>query len=133
MKPSDELALPCVSTAIAYGRENGVAIAAAVVDSAGHLLAFGRADDAMSASIEVSQVNAATAVYFQSETRHLPFDKPFTPALLGAVSQPFAFVAGGIPLRSHGVLLGAIGVGGRSAEQDKAAATAGADTIPNTK
>lgn len=104
-------------------------VAVSIVDQGGNLLAFLRLDGALLASIEVSQVKARTALYFGTDTKNLPFDKPFTPALLGAVSYPLAFVPGGVPLRRAGILVGAIGVGGGTGEQDHAFAHDAAQTF----
>lgn len=98
----------------------------AVVDAGGHLLALQRMDGALLASLESAQVKARTAVFFGAPTRFLPGDKPFTPALLGAVSYPVAMVPGGVPIRAEGRIIGAIGVGGGSSDQDDAVAEAGA-------
>ena len=113
-------ALAVVETGLRAGAETGVAISIAVIDGGGNLLAFARMDAALLASVEVSQVKARTALFFGTETRNLPFAQPFTPALLGAVSYPVAFVAGGVPIRRSGKLIGAVGVGGGTAELDHA-------------
>ncbi|MET3119846.1 glc operon protein GlcG [Undibacterium sp. GrIS 1.8] len=105
---------------------DGIAVTIAICDGGGHLLALSRMDGALLASIDVAQVKAKTAVFFGTETRNLPFDKPFTPALLGAASYPIAFLPGGIPIRVEGKIIGAIGVGGSTAELDHAYAEIGA-------
>ncbi len=97
----------------------------AVVDAGGHVIALERMNGALLASLETAQVKARTSVYFGAPTRMLPMDKPFTPALIGGVGYPVAFVPGGLPIRLDGQLVGALAVGGGSSEQDESAAQAG--------
>lgn len=112
------LAWELIAAADRASEAENLASSIAVVDAGGHLVAFLRRSGALLASVEVAQVKAKTAVFFGVETKHLPFDQPFTPALLGAVSTPLAFVPGGVPIRSNGVVIGAIGIGGGNANQD---------------
>jgi uncharacterized protein GlcG (DUF336 family) len=88
-----------------------------------------RGQDALLASLESAQTKARTAVYFGVETRHLPSDKPIVPALLGAVSYPLAMLPGGVPIRQGGRIVGAVGVGGGSPEQDQATALLAANAM----
>lgn len=105
----------------------GLGITVAVCDAGGHLLALHRDPHALLASLESAQSKARTAVYFGTETRHLPADAPITPALLAAVPQALAFLPGGIPLRTAGGdLIAAVGVGGGASGQDQAVAEAAA-------
>ncbi len=104
----------------------GVPVTVAVCDAGGHLLALLRSEGALLASLESAQTKARTAVYFGAETRHLPGDRPITPALLGAVGYPLAFLPGGIPIRENGIIVGGIGVGGGLPDQDQAIACAAA-------
>ena len=83
----------------------------AVVDAGGHLIALERMDGALLASLETAEVKARTAVLFGAPTKALPMAQPFTPALIGGVGYPVAFVPGGYPLRVNGELVGGIAVG----------------------
>jgi uncharacterized protein GlcG (DUF336 family) len=106
----------------------GVRITFVLCDAGGHPLSLDRDPGAVLASLESAQSKARTAVYFGVETRFLPAQAPITPALLAAASIPLAFLPGGIPLRdAQGVLLGGLGVGGGTAEQDQAVAVAAHD------
>ncbi len=114
-----------IQAARAHAESIGLKCTLAVVDSGGHLMALERMDGALLASLETAQVKARTSVYFGAPTRALPMDKPFTPALLGGVSYPLAFVPGGVPLKLEGRLVGGFAVGGGSSEQDEATVQAG--------
>jgi len=124
-----ELTLEQAHKLILAGRTHaesiGLKCTLAVVDAGGHLIALERMDGALLASLETAQVKARTSVYFGAPTRALPMDKPFTPALLGGVSYPLAFVPGGVPLRLEGRLVGGFAVGGGSSEQDESTVQAG--------
>jgi len=124
-----ELTLELAHKLIHAGRTRaesiGLRCTLAVVDAGGHLIALERMDGALLASLETAQVKARTSVYFGAPTRALPMDKPFTPALLGGVSYPLAFVPGGVPLRLEGRLVGGFAVGGGSSEQDESTVQAG--------
>ena len=120
-----------LETAERKATELGLNATLAVVDAGGHLIALHRMNGALLASLESAEVKARTAVYFGAPTRFLPMDKPFTPALLSAVSYPIALIPGGVPIRAGGRIIGAIGVGGGSGEQDDAIAETGA-AVPVT-
>lgn len=62
---------------------------------------------------------------FGAPTEALLVVQPFTPALIGGVGYPVAFVPGGYPLRFEGVLIGKVAVDGGTSEQDEGAALAG--------
>ncbi len=125
MKVTRQDAFQMLEAALEKSISMNVAASVAIVDEGGHLLAFGRSERALLATVEVAEVKARTAVYFGTDTQNLPFDKPFTPALLSASSRPFAFIPGGVPIRREGFVVGGIGVGGGVAAEDHAIAVAG--------
>lgn len=107
----------------------GVAYNIAVVDSGAHLIAFARQDDALIGSIDLAIGKAATARIF---------DKPTS--LLADLAQPGAplfgiqesndgrvvIFGGGIPVRSNGRIVGAVGASAGTVEQDIVVAEAAA-------
>lgn len=128
---TSEFAATLIDAAQQDARSRGVEVTIAVCDAGGHLIALSRMNGALLASLEVAQVKARTAVFFGTETCNLPFDKPFTPALLGGVSYPVAFLPGGVPIRANGRIVGGIGVGGGTGEQDQALASAALRSWPS--
>ena len=104
-------------------------IAITVVDPAGDLVYFEKADSTQVASIGVSQGKARTAARFRRESRVFynayetghPYVATLDPTL---VASP-----GGFPLISGGKLIGAIGCSGGTGDQDAAVCKAGADAI----
>ncbi len=110
------------------GRELGVAMSCAVVDSGDQLVAFERMDGADLVGITLARDKAFTALVNRMPTRDLaPIVQP------GAEFYGYASVgggrmivfAGGMPLERDGVLVGAVGVSGGDAAQDQRAADAG--------
>jgi uncharacterized protein GlcG (DUF336 family) len=125
---SVETARKVAKAAIAEGKKNGWFVSVAIVDTAGDLVFFERMDDAMSASVVVSQEKARTAARFKRPS------KAFEDALVGGrqaiLSLPGVTpVQGGIPLIIDGKIVGAVGVNGASSPQDHQCAQAAADTL----
>ncbi|WP_368517267.1 heme-binding protein [Rhizobium sp.] len=107
--------------------EIGVPYTLTVVDGAGNLVLATRMDGAAIASIDTSLAKARTAIYFGATTKELGnavVDKGPLATIQTSASVPLAFVAGGIPIRdSAGVVVGGLGAGGASPEQDHEVAT----------
>ncbi|MGA5128446.1 GlcG/HbpS family heme-binding protein [Streptomyces olivoreticuli] len=112
--------------------EQGVRIAVTVLDAGGHLLAFRRDDRAVLIAGETSTRKAFTAVQLDAPTAGLV--EAVQPGglfhtLPTALDRPLLFIAGGVPLRRAGRLIGAIGVGGGAPDQDHGIATAAIATV----
>jgi uncharacterized protein GlcG (DUF336 family) len=101
----------------------------AVVDEGGNLVSHVRMDGAWIGSIEISMNKAFTARAFDISTKELAANSQPGDQFFGIhVSNRgrIMIFAGGIPLKTGGKIVGAIGVSGGSGEQDQAAAEAGA-------
>jgi uncharacterized protein GlcG (DUF336 family) len=104
----------------------------AVVDEGNNLVAFARMDGAWLGSIDIAQNKAYTARAFDMETRELaPLAQPGGPLYGIEASNDGKLIvfAGGIPLKSRGRVVGAIGVSGGSIEQDQEVAEAGVEAF----
>ncbi|MDB5306047.1 MAG: hypothetical protein JWO38_249 [Gemmataceae bacterium] len=108
----------------------------AVVDDGGHLLAFARMDGARPASAATALTKAVTAATFRQETGPLP--PKGEPDLLLNLSLQNAAAAsggkvttlrGGVPVVVDGQVIGGVGVGGASGEQDAEVAKAGIQAL----
>jgi glc operon protein GlcG len=108
----------------------------AVVDEGGHLLAFARMDGARPASGTTAMTKAISAATFRQETGTLPAKGE--PDMLLSLSIQNAAVAsggkittlkGGVPVLVEGQVIGAIGVGGGTGEQDTMVAKAGVQAL----
>ncbi|MEU3546083.1 GlcG/HbpS family heme-binding protein [Streptomyces longwoodensis] len=116
-----------VSAAHRAAEAAGVTVSVTVLDAGGHLLAFRRDDRAVLISGETSTRKAYTALQLNAPTVDLvDAVQPGGPfhTLPTALDRPLLFIAGGVPVRRDGRLIGAIGVGGGAPEQDHGFATA---------
>ncbi|MFC9926736.1 heme-binding protein [Streptomyces sp. NPDC127190] len=116
-----------VTTARRAAEEAGATVSVTVLDAGGHLLAFRRDDRAVLISGETSTRKAYTALQLDAPTADLvdavqPGGLFHT--LPTALDRPLLFIAGGVPVHRDGRLIGSIGVGGGTPEQDHAFATA---------
>jgi uncharacterized protein GlcG (DUF336 family) len=112
----------------AKAAELGIAFTITVVDAGAHLVAVSRMDGAALAAVESSQAKARTSVLFGASTRDLaPAVQPGAPmfGIESGFRTPLAFVGGGVPVTdAGGRLIGAIGVGGGSPDDDNEVAEA---------
>ncbi len=125
------LTLAGAERAIAASRKQAEAMGAsvniAVVDEGGHLLAFARMDDARPSSIYTSITKATSAA-----TRRAATGPAGTADLNSALESAaaasggkFTTLKGGVPIFLNGQVIGAVGVGGTTGEQDAKIAAAG--------
>lgn len=100
-------------------------ISAAVVDAGGHLIAFGRMDDAEIAGPTLATDKAFTAVAHSIATEDLAVLASPGGELFGLQANGggrYVIFGGGIPLHRDGVIVGAIGVSGSTSKNDTACA-----------
>lgn len=107
-----------------------------VVDDGGHLLAFVRMNGARPASAPTSMTKATSAATKRGATGPLPLggetDTHLSLAIenaAGASGGKFTTLKGGIPILIDGQVIGAVGVGGATGEEDAIIATAGVTKI----
>ncbi|MFJ7151170.1 heme-binding protein [Streptomyces sp. NPDC100445] len=110
----------------------GVTVSVTVLDAGGNLIAFRRDDRAVLISGETSTRKAYTALQLNAPTADLvdavqPGGLFHT--LPTALDRPLLFIAGGVPVRRDGRLIGAVGVGGGAPEQDHGFATAAVQAL----
>jgi uncharacterized protein GlcG (DUF336 family) len=99
----------------------------AVVDEGANLIAHVRMDGAWIGSIDIAINKAFTAKAFDISTLELgrnsqPGDQFF--GIHGSNHGRVMIFAGGLPLKTNGQVVGAVGVSGGSGEQDQAVAEA---------
>ncbi len=113
----------------------GVPMNIAVVDAGNNLTAFARMDGAWLGSIDIAQGKAYSARAFDMETKTLGAASQAGEPLFGINASNHGKIiifAGGIPLKSGGTVVGAIGVSGGTVEQDQEVAEAGAAAFTDT-
>ena len=121
-----------VDSASARAQALGVPTNIAVVDLAGALLAFARLDGAPLLSGEIAQDKAYTVAAFNGVPTHAWFAMiEAEPALREGIVHRDRLVifAGGVPVTVGGTVVGAVGVSGGTAEQDREIAEAGASAV----
>jgi glc operon protein GlcG len=125
-----------LAAAKAKAAEMKLSVNVAVVDDGGHLLAFARMDGARPASGYTALTKAVTAATFRQETGPLP-PKGEPDVLLNLSLQAAAAAGGGkvttlkggVPVVIDGQVVGGVGVGGASGEQDAEIAKAGIQAL----
>ena len=111
-----------IAAATSHAQAMGIPQNIAIVDEAGHLVAFRRMDGAKFFSIEIAITKAFAAAGTRKPTKDTgPATQPGNPgygaqALLGG---RFTTLPGGIPLLVDGVVVGAIGVSSGTTAEDQ--------------
>ncbi len=120
------LAAEMVAAAIARAKELGIKQNVAVIDEGGNLKAFARMDGAPLLGIEGSQRKAYTALVGFGTADFYNSIKD-DPSLLMGLSHfsGVTVIGGGLPITVNGEVIGGIGVGGGTVEQDIDCAQAG--------
>src|SRR3954470_19514679 len=124
-------ALKLLNAATAKAREMNVPQCISVVDSGGHLLAFLRMDGAFVLSIETSLRKAMTAASYGEPTGNLREGIDLKLAI--ATEGKRINLPGGLPVIVDGQVIGGIGVGSGTGEQDRQVAAAALRALANAK
>jgi uncharacterized protein GlcG (DUF336 family) len=123
-----EQAKRAVNAAVSAAQKLNVSASVAVLDAGGNLIALERMDGAILGSLDGAVMKGYTSVVTGGATKDLKgLVQPGAP-LHGLETARFAkptiFLDGGLPVRSGERLVGAVGVGGGSLEQDQRIAEA---------
>ena len=125
LEQSQAIIEACRSEAIAIGQPMNIA----VVDDAGHLVAFAAMDDTKLIGEDIAQKKALTAVYFQADTRDIaPLVQPGQPlyGIEATTDGKLVVFGGGVLLRgADGRIAGGVGVSAGSVDEDHQVAEAG--------
>ncbi len=117
-----------VAGAVAQAKELNIKISVAVCDAGGRLVAFNRMDGAIWGSAYGSQGKAVASVAFGRTSGELQ-ERADTPIIRGIATAEGGHMIpskGAVPIIRHGVVEGACGVGGGTAQEDEDCAAAGA-------
>jgi len=95
-----------------------------VVDESGQEVASARIDNNSRASLTLVPIKARTAAAFRTATADLAARTTDAARTASFTTAGFSLLAGGRPISLRGVVVGALGVGGGTPEQDDAVAQA---------
>lgn len=124
VKLTHQGALFVLNAAISAATRISVPQCIAVVDEGCNLMAFLRMDGSRVLSIESATRKAMTAATTAQSTGNIPADKAL--ALAEATGGRMTNLLGGVPLLVEGQVVGAVGVGSGTGEQDMLVANAAA-------
>jgi glc operon protein GlcG len=116
-----------IEAAVAKANELKIRISVAVCDAGGRLVAFNRMDGAIWASVYGSQGKAIASAAFGRASGELQ-ERAGTPIVQGIAAAEGGHMIpsqGAMPIIRNGVVEGACGVGGGTAQQDEDCARAG--------
>jgi uncharacterized protein GlcG (DUF336 family) len=122
-----EKAQRIIEAGVVKANEIGQPMNIAAVDAGANLTAFVRMDGAWLGSIDIAINKAFTAKAFDISTLELGRNSQPGNQFFGIHVSNHARVmvfAGGVPLKTNGQIVGAVGVSGGSGEQDQAVAEA---------
>jgi len=116
-----------IQGALARARELNIKISVAVCDAGGRLVAFNRMDGALWAGVYGSQGKAIASVAFARPSGELQerAGSPIIQGIMAAEGGHMIPSQGAVPIIRNGVVEGACGVGGGTAQQDEDCARAG--------
>ena len=116
-----------IAGAIAKASELSIRISVAVCDAGGRLVAFQRMDNAIWASAYGSQGKAVASAAFGRPSGELAerANHPTPAGIAAAEGGHMIMGQGAVPILRNGIIEGACGVGGGTAQQDEDCAKAG--------
>ena len=127
LKLTHEGAMRLLNAAIAKAKDMDVPQCISIVDAGGHLLALTRMDGAFAMSIETSLMKAMTAASYGEPTGNILAGVDIKLAI--ATQGKRINLPGGLPIIVNGHLVGGIGVGSGTGEQDRQVASAALATL----
>lgn len=118
-----------ISDCLAWRKSNGLKpLTVAVLDSGGYLMALAREDGTSNLRPEIAQGKARGAISMGLGSRALyerAKTEPFFIQAMNSLSNgSLVPVAGGVLIKSDGVILGAVGITGDNSDNDEACAIA---------
>src|ERR1700730_16520689 len=131
LKLTSDGAMKLLNAAMAKAKEMKVPQCISVVDAGGHLLAFGRMDGAFVQSIDTSLMKAMPAASYGVPTGDIAAGLDLKLAI--ATQGKRINLPGGLPVIVDGHVVGGIGVGSGTGEQDRIVAEAALGALPGAK
>jgi glc operon protein GlcG len=128
-----EMAEKALKAAQAKARELGTPMTVSIVDEAGRLVLCARGDGAGFFTTETSRAKAMASAAFRRASKDMAALRDAAPAFWGNIATALGGQIlpsiGAVPLMVDGTMIGAIGCGGGTGEQDHQCAEAGAAAV----
>ena len=124
-------AMKLLQAAMAKARDMKVPQCICVVDAGGHLLAFARMDGAYALSVDTALRKAQTAASYGVATGDIAAGLDLKLAI--ATEGKRINLPGGLPVIVDGHVIGGIGIGSGTGEQDKEVAKAALTAFPGAQ
>jgi len=128
-----EIAERVGKAALAKANEMGRPMSVSIVDESGRLVYFTRSDNAGFFTFDTSRAKAMAAASFKRSTMEITENKEANPLLwysLPSVVPAQALPSpGGVPILKDGHVIGGIGLGGGSPDEDHQCALAGTAAV----
>jgi uncharacterized protein GlcG (DUF336 family) len=128
-----DLAERAAKAALAKAKQLGTVMTASVVDEAGRTVLIMRGDGAGFLSTETSKAKAMAAANFRKSSKELgemvAKGSPFWASVPAVLKGEVLPSIGAVPIMKGGKVIGAIGCGGGTGEQDHECAAAGAEAV----
>jgi glc operon protein GlcG len=118
-----------LSAAVARAQQMKVPMGISVVDASGTLVGFIKMEGAMLHTDRTSFSKAYTAASVRQPTHEMVIPPEIVAAIAETTGGQFTGLPGGLPLVIGGLVVGAIGVGGGTGEQDIEVARAGVQAL----
>jgi uncharacterized protein GlcG (DUF336 family) len=131
LKLSIDGAMKLLNAAMAKAAEMKVPECICIVDAGGHLLAFARMDGAFVLSYESALVKAMTAASYGAPTGNIAAGIDIKLAI--ATQGKRVNLPGGLPVIVDGHVIGGIGVGSGTGEEDRVVANAALAALPGAQ
>ena len=126
-----DMAERAAKAALAKAKQLGTVMTASVVDESGRTVLIMRGDGAGFFSPDTSRKKAVAAANFRKPTKELGEQaakgSPFWAAVPAALANEILPSIGAVPIVKDGRVIGAIGCGGGTGDQDHECAVAGAE------
>ncbi len=120
-----------IEAAIAKANEQETKMSIAVVDGGGRLVSFARMDDAIWAGVYGSHGKAIASAAFKRPSGFFQdmADRPIFQGIKAGEGDHMILSQGAVPIEKDGEVIGAVGVGGGTGQQDEDCAAAGAAAV----
>jgi len=119
-----DVAKKMAAAAVAEAKKNNWNVAIAIVDNHGFLVYYERLDDTQTASPSIAIEKARTAAMFRRPSK--AFENAVSKGRVAVLGLTGAMpITGGLPIKSGGRVIGAIGTSGVTSEQDEQVSQAG--------